>query len=261
MDDNEKVAEMIYSQFRGKERVPISDIDDYVLLDTNYVFRKRPLDILQRSRKKITTAVNNLKIPQRITGKFPDRDIKTKQALIWYISFADEEYRSESADGPDVGVQNLIKEVKESKKKSTKKNQNKTDMPSSTRTEEQEDTIEKEVKKTKENKGNGNKRGLDKEIVNEKHLKRQKGAFCNINTNINGATPLLVTEIDEGANEPKYGSLTHEQKDEGEVKKDTRIKAIRQSSLTDKFKVLKRPKEMNASKVHKQEGHKRKKSK
>ncbi|XP_060599626.1 uncharacterized protein LOC132753204 [Ruditapes philippinarum] len=259
MDDNEKVAEMIYSQFRGKERVPISDINDYVLLDTNYVFRKRPLNILQRSGK-ITTAVDNLKRPQKSKGRFPDRDIETKQELTWYISFADEEFRSESVDGPDVKKQKLVKDVKEKKEKKERKKGNKKGRRSSTRADEREETSMSE-----KSKGHRKRRG-SKNVNNKKAKKRKKLSHVelgdnHVNVNNNGASSSLVGELAKDANGHIFVPPTHEQTNERQEEKENSVRKLRQCTLTETLQIVKGEKETYTEKSSKQQDKKKRKRK
>lgn len=67
------VADAIYAQFQGSKGVSISDVEKYVLLNTPYVFRKKPLAVMMKGDDPRITAVYDVNgRPPRRRGTFPD---------------------------------------------------------------------------------------------------------------------------------------------------------------------------------------------
>jgi hypothetical protein len=193
--------------------------------------------------------VDNLKRPQKRKGKFPDRDKETKQELTWYISFADEEFRSESVDGPDVDKQKLVKDVKEKKKKEKKerKKDNKKGRRSSTRTDEREETS-----MTEKSKGHRKRKGSEN-VNDRKAMKRKKPSRAalrdNANVNNNGVSSSLLEELAGETNERQVH----------EVEKENSVKILRQSTSTETLQIVKGKEETYTEKSSKQQDKKRRK--
>jgi hypothetical protein len=258
MDDDEKVAEIIFKEFRGKKSVPIGDINRYILRKTNYVYRKHPLKLLQKSAK-ITKVVDKFDRPPQRKYTFPDVT-KTKEQLTWYVSFADEEYRSESVDGPDVKKQKLVKDVKEKKEKKERKKGNKKERRSSTRTDEREETSMSE-KSEGHRKRRGSKNVNNKKAKKQKKLSHVELGDNHVNVNNNGASSSLVGELAKDANGHIFGTPTHEQTNEIQVEKENSVRKLRQSTLTETLQIVKGKKETYTEKSSKQQDKKRRKRK
>jgi hypothetical protein len=207
------------------------------------------LKLLQKSAK-ITKVVDKFDRPPQIEFTFPDVT-KTKQQLTWYVSFADEEYRSESVDGPDVEKQKMEKDVKEKKENKEKKKGNEMGRRSSTRTDEQEETYMTE--KSEENrKRRGSKNVNYKKAKKRKKLSHVELGDNHVNVNNNGTSSSLVGEH-------ILGTPTHEKTNEIQVEKENSVRKLRQSTLTETLQIVKGKKETNTEKSSKQQDKKRRK--
>lgn len=79
--DDTSVADTIYLRFEGCYKQKLSDIKEFVLLDTPYVFRKEHLSVMVTEDDPRVTHVfdNDGKSPET-TGSFPD-------STTWYLNF------------------------------------------------------------------------------------------------------------------------------------------------------------------------------
>lgn len=79
--DNEVIAEAIYNKFKGRTKVEISEVKDYVLLHTPYLFRKKPLKLMVKEENpRIKEVVDSDGNCPRRKGTFPDYQK-------WFMSF------------------------------------------------------------------------------------------------------------------------------------------------------------------------------
>ena len=83
----EDVAEVLHREFSGR-RVPISEVKNFILFDTLYVFRKTPLAILERARKMGVVEPSE---KQRRANQYPDH-------TDWILQFI-EQTDTEGKDG------------------------------------------------------------------------------------------------------------------------------------------------------------------
>lgn len=81
------VADVIFQNFKGKVSVSIKTVREFVLYETIFVWRKRPLKVLC-DNGKIEKVVNNDNKSPNIRGTFPDTDCM-KQPIEWYLTFID----------------------------------------------------------------------------------------------------------------------------------------------------------------------------
>lgn len=95
--DNTDVAEVIFQNFKGR-RVSMKTVREFVLHETIFVWRKKPLKILVHDGR-IERVVNDNNMPPRKRGTFPDTD-NTE----WYLTFVDVDADAENLVD---GVQNL----------------------------------------------------------------------------------------------------------------------------------------------------------
>ena len=67
---NEHVADTIYEEFGGKTDVDIENIKDFIMYKTLFVWRKKPLKILEDHRKLMACVFTNKE--KRRKGTYPD---------------------------------------------------------------------------------------------------------------------------------------------------------------------------------------------
>lgn len=177
LDDQFEEAENIYKQFRGKKEVRREDIEYYVLFQTQYIFRKKPLAILQK-KGLITEVVDTKGNRQKMKNTFPDEVKKTKEKICWLLSFSDENYEmtsekeGERVKPPENRERNTLKDDEERARKKEERKKVKTKRPEEERLEKERKKEER--RKRKEAKLDDQRRKKEAKLENQRRKEEAK---------------------------------------------------------------------------------------